>query len=132
MLVLRVLFFFVQKSEYEIRINDWRSSVCSSDLADRPALCISIAICYSRICRGLADRQQNSRRAPRHPRKRVSAHSVDRLRQTAQDVKESGLPARRSRQHLYAHQKRSEEHTSELQSLMRISYAVFCLKKKHK
>src|SRR3546814_9079737 len=27
--------------------------------------------------------------------------------------------------------KRSEEHTSELQSLMRISYAVFCLKKKH-
>src|SRR3546814_6318125 len=28
--------------------------------------------------------------------------------------------------------KRSEEHTSELQSLMRISYAAFCLKKKHK
>src|SRR3546814_7441964 len=28
-----------------------------------------------------------------------------------------------------AHQMRSEEHTSELQSLMRISYAVFCLKK---
>src|SRR3546814_2796359 len=27
--------------------------------------------------------------------------------------------------------RRSEEHTSELQSLMRISYAVFCLKKKH-
>src|SRR3546814_10628406 len=27
--------------------------------------------------------------------------------------------------------KRSDEHTSELQSLMRISYAVFCLKKKH-
>src|SRR3546814_6787297 len=30
------------------------------------------------------------------------------------------------------HRKRSEEHTSELQSLMRISYAVFCLKKKNK
>src|SRR3546814_5564023 len=29
-----------------------------------------------------------------------------------------------------AHHRRSEEHTSELQSLMRISYAVFCLKKK--
>src|SRR3546814_15978955 len=29
-------------------------------------------------------------------------------------------------------QRRSEEHTSELQSLMRISYAVFCLKKKNK
>src|SRR3546814_6058346 len=31
-----------------------------------------------------------------------------------------------------ARAKRSEEHTSELQSLMRISYAVFCLKKKNK
>src|SRR3546814_3920308 len=31
---------------------------------------------------------------------------------------------------VYARVKRSEEHTSELQSLMRISYAVFCLKKK--
>src|SRR3546814_7170838 len=30
----------------------------------------------------------------------------------------------------YGHAVRSEEHTSELQSLMRISYAVFCLKKK--
>src|SRR3546814_5537035 len=30
------------------------------------------------------------------------------------------------------HELRSEEHTSELQSLMRISYAVFCLKKKKK
>src|SRR3546814_8793328 len=30
------------------------------------------------------------------------------------------------------HEHRSEEHTSELQSLMRISYAVFCLKKKKK
>src|SRR3546814_6204039 len=32
--------------------------------------------------------------------------------------------------HCVTHRKRSEEHTSELQSLMRISYAVFCLKKK--
>src|SRR3546814_21169219 len=35
------------------------------------------------------------------------------------------------RQALFA-KARSEEHTSELQSLMRISYAVFCLKKKNK
>src|SRR3546814_8640645 len=33
---------------------------------------------------------------------------------------------------LFASGRRSEEHTSELQSLMRISYAVFCLKKKNK
>src|SRR3546814_10170202 len=36
------------------------------------------------------------------------------------------------RYHHHAAQGRSEEHTSELQSLMRISYAVFCLKKKTK
>src|SRR3546814_3212112 len=33
---------------------------------------------------------------------------------------------------MHEHRKRTEEHTSELQSLMRISYAVFCLKKKKK
>src|SRR3546814_2957072 len=33
-------------------------------------------------------------------------------------------------QNIHRHRIRSEEHTSELQSLMRISYAVFCLKKK--
>src|SRR3546814_3307488 len=48
------------------------------------------------------------------------------------------LPARRRRRGAAArpadrarHPPRSEEHTSELQSLMRISYAVFCLKKKN-
>src|SRR3546814_4960310 len=40
------------------------------------------------------------------------------------------LPARAGGRHLRL--ARSEEHTSELQSLMRISYAVFCLKKKNK
>src|SRR3546814_1674462 len=39
---------------------------------------------------------------------------------------------RRQRLHMWGEGRRSEEHTSELQSLMRISYAVFCLKKKHK
>src|SRR3546814_7358235 len=44
-------------------------------------------------------------------------------------------PARIRRRHRRARRpgpRRSEEHTSELQSLMRISYAVFCLKKKKK
>src|SRR3546814_10476989 len=40
---------------------------------------------------------------------------------------DEGTCGRRLRVHM-----RSEEHTSELQSLMRISYAVFCLKKKNK
>src|SRR3546814_3544432 len=40
--------------------------------------------------------------------------------------------SRRAEPDQAAMQTRSEEHTSELQSLMRISYAVFCLKKKKK
>src|SRR3546814_3272308 len=42
----------------------------------------------------------------------------------------SPAPSRRPPWRAAACPKRSEEHTSELQSLMRISYAVFCLKKK--
>src|SRR3546814_6787129 len=41
-------------------------------------------------------------------------------------------PRRVARGRLFLRIGRSEEHTSELQSLMRISYAVFCLKKKNK
>src|SRR3546814_4586167 len=43
------------------------------------------------------------------------------------DLAEGGIGARG-----LMHEQRSEEHTSELQSLMRISYAVFCLTKKNK
>src|SRR3546814_3683729 len=41
-------------------------------------------------------------------------------------------PHRRARARRRPDSGRSEEHTSELQSLMRISYAVFCLKKKNR
>src|SRR3546814_6413920 len=52
----------------------------------------------------------------------TSAESLSRPRaRLLTDVKQRGLTAIN----------RSEEHTSELQSLMRISYAVFCLKKKN-
>src|SRR3546814_4546618 len=47
------------------------------------------------------------------------------LRPRTVKVTLSGLPGAR----LWSDDGRSEEHTSELQSLMRISYAVFCLKK---
>src|SRR3546814_1821899 len=49
---------------------------------------------------------------------------------TAEEARERMFPERFS--YLPFSNKRSEEHTSELQSLMRISYAVFCLKKKKK
>src|SRR3546814_4407688 len=54
---------------------------------------------------------------------RRAALSVD--RQMLQDLDAGGVAG------TYAAGERSEEHTSELQSLMRISYAVFCLKKKN-
>src|SRR3546814_1378068 len=45
-------------------------------------------------------------------------------------VGEAATPYRPADAQIAHHLARSEEHTSELQSLMRISYAVFCLKKK--
>src|SRR3546814_8235797 len=45
---------------------------------------------------------------------------------------DGAAPAKSRRGGVSAPPRRSEEHTSELQSLMRISYAVFCLKKKKK
>src|SRR3546814_4003822 len=50
------------------------------------------------------------------------------IRNVMQDLEELGLLAS---PHTSAGRLRSEEHTSELQSLMRISYAVFCLKQKN-
>src|SRR3546814_7113223 len=48
----------------------------------------------------------------------------------AAESRRSAAPPRRSYRRARRDRNRSEEHTSELQSLMRISYAVFCLKKK--
>src|SRR3546814_13620464 len=48
----------------------------------------------------------------------------------AVDDREAAKPAQGgANRRIFSRQVRSEEHTSELQSLMRISYAVFCLKK---
>src|SRR3546814_3694924 len=55
------------------------------------------------------------------PEVRSVGLTADEVARIVADALDAGLPA-----------ERSEEHTSELQSLMRISYAVFCLKKKKK
>src|SRR3546814_9189154 len=60
---------------------------------------------------------------------------VDRVKAEAEDfadliARETGKPLWEARTEVESVCNRSEEHTSELQSLMRISYAVFCLKKK--
>src|SRR3546814_9202495 len=70
-------------------------------------------------CRGHADRQVAD---PRHPQARTL------IMTTAFDSTLASLGIGRT--NAGSSPARSEEHTSELQSLMRISYAVFCLKKK--
>src|SRR3546814_4327281 len=101
-------FFFKQKTAYEMRISDWSSDVCSSDLGNRILLSIHDM-------------------KPIHP----NASTASRQAQRAIDGACS-RDAARLHGLLRRWQARSEEHTSELQSLMRISYAVFCLKKKKK
>src|SRR3546814_9291700 len=94
-----------------MRISDWSSDVCSSDLQRA----------------GWFVRPRRSE-AARHPNSCWCSLVACR----ADGTGKGGLwilflgPSRRS------FSSRSEEHTSELQSLMRISYAVFCLKKKKK
>src|SRR3546814_5566994 len=68
-------------------------------------------------------RLRDARTAGWHPEERRRTHRLD--RRTAGTDRED----RRAELSAVEHG-RSEEHTSELQSLMRISYAVFCLKKK--
>src|SRR3546814_1336950 len=61
-------------------------------------------------------------------------HAIDvqkLVRQPVRDARNVNLANSKGHPGAKASGKRSEEHTSELQSLMRISYAVFCLKKKN-
>src|SRR3546814_10640190 len=99
-----------------MRISDWSSDVCSSDL---------LAAKIDRIGKTVAARrelfvapfyQSHAHRSRRFERRRfgeMEARPIDGNHWAFQTAI------------------RSEEHTSELQSLMRISYAVFCLKKKN-
>src|SRR3546814_3632328 len=103
-----------------MRISDWSSDVCSSDLG-----------------RGRPRRGQRAVRAllP-DARRRQPALSADRHRHRHHAVPGNAAAAgkadgaARRGGGAAAGRARSEEHTSELQSLMRTSYAVFCLKKK--
>src|SRR3546814_7437288 len=125
-------FFFKQKTAYEMRISDWSSDVCSSDLHFGGSACDkSMDLCRVRF--GMAGNQRclvrhrfegvggvpDERAARFMPRGHLGAHML------------YGLEAADKATELFAlasiiDSLRSEEHTSELQSLMRISYAVFC------
>src|SRR3546814_8730569 len=81
-----------------------------------------------RSCRGEPLRGRHHFSAP--PRLRVNHNSLRSLRSLREySVSPTFRPCPRRRRSP-RRSRRSEEHTSELQSLMRISYAVFCLKKK--
>src|SRR3546814_7283154 len=103
-----------------MRISDWSSDVCSSDLHRSRALAsFRFTLPWAR-------------------KPGIAPISVSRVFWSAADsgylyakrcVSGSATGASREGTSVRCGQ-RSEEHTSELQSLMRISYAVFCLKKK--
>src|SRR3546814_3926664 len=102
-----------------MRISDWSSDVCSSDL-----VVIVDTDLEHRADRVFDDPRHRSerRRLPLRADQRDVAAELHAERLGEPRADGDGAAARRS-----------EEHTSELQSLMRISYAVFCLNKnKHK
>src|SRR3546814_4432662 len=117
-----------------MRISDWSSDVCSSDLegrvvedhrrlAHRRRRVAQLA--HERVDlreAGLGDREM-----PQLARQFAKGRRVPRPGGAVQVEEAADVDVAR-----LARIERSEEHTSELQSLMRISYAVFCLKKKTK
>src|SRR3546814_10565817 len=104
-----------------MRISDWSSDVCSSDLrqpkrkSPMPMVAAKAARCAL----------QPDREGGRSLHRKGADDRADKEHaQDRHDHDDRGIDDRLVL--------RSEEHTSELQSLMRISYAVFCLKKKKK
>src|SRR3546814_7891289 len=120
------VFVFKQKTANELRISAWSSDVCSSDLH-----------ASSSGDRAYAEHDPQGRHAlvdPFHGRqvRAVTHHhppDLGRVRPAAAPVRDIQA-VHRSAICRQGAGHRSEEHTSELQSLMRISYAVFRLKKK--
>src|SRR3546814_579367 len=180
-----IVFFFKQKTAYEMRISDWSSDVCSSDLLDGVEFCwiddgqlrcrnlnpLTFRAHYRQSLAGfrvlpighpvecdqtLVKRISQNARLSRHgaderrwlPAGAAGRGDVEAIQPrtdspqgitclvTAENLPNDlrffpiDLAQAWYRFAALVHFPRSEEHTSELQSLMRISYAVFCLKKK--
>src|SRR3546814_4729918 len=142
-------FFFKQKSAYELRISDWSSDVCASDLISSPhigpgryavmkwlmAQMGQIGPMFGQHNHFLtmsADANPYSSARYREQARRLYA-ALDLQLATNDwlgggDYSIADIATYPWASYCERHG-RSEEHTSELQSLMRISYAVFCLKK---
>src|SRR3546814_9826208 len=116
-------FFFKQKTAYEVRISDWSSDVCSSDLY--------IGLVYVNVESNLIAAAYTT--LVFLVRLLVLCLTLPLFLMAAFVGLVDGLVRRDIRRFGAGRESgRSEEHTSELQSLMRISYAVFCLQKKKK
>src|SRR3546814_6948299 len=116
-----------------IRIIDLSPDVCSSDLSNQRVFSADSERKHHqaarlRECRDLGRVHEPARLPEQLPVRRLRQFRQHERVLRGQWLRDQRSPRYRAtalRQHL-----RSEEHTSELQSLMRISYAVFCLKKK--
>src|SRR3546814_1475069 len=123
-----------------MRISDWSSDVCSSDLADgNPAIRLAPAgyTHAAAVIGKLSGFVAINSAIEVDLTGQINAEVVDGTYLGAVGgqldfMRAAAIaPGGRSVIALPATARRSEEHKSELQSLMRISYAVFCLKKKH-
>src|SRR3546814_4300673 len=112
------IFFFKQKTAYEMRISDWSSDVCSSDLQ------------RENFVQQRDDDKRRLKTASSEAVKPALQSHIDYLCEAVKSIEKLIRQSAESLDREKVTHLRSEEHTSELQSLMRISYAVFCLKKK--
>src|SRR3546814_1754645 len=117
-----MFFFFKQKTAYEMRISDWSSDVCSSDLnTPEPSSStkslrlpsLSLTKKFSTTTT-LPSSRTIFRFTPSHSNVRTCSGAIFNFPMEGDELCITF---------------RSEEHTSQLQSLMRLSYAVFCLQK---
>src|SRR3546814_5305761 len=129
-----------------MRISDWSSDVCSSDLSAsspaRPSSPKRLRRWKAKTSCRPASQACQRRTVWRAKPVQAAQRRSDSPRNTAnkarccmaQSYQRRGARQPGNREQVWPQpaQQRSEEHTSELQSLMRISYAVFCLKKKTK
>src|SRR3546814_2995831 len=119
--VFIVCFFCKQNTASEVLTRDWSSDVCSADLALAGIPGLYRTRSFSR--NGFA---QVTAVFDDSVDIYFARHQIAERLRTAQETLPSGVNPE-----MGPISTRSEEHTSELQSLMRISYAVFCLKKKN-